>query len=215
MSGLDAFANFTVDGYRSPNGDITTAKKRIWITKPPKVMTFVLQRVVYDKEKGLQKQTTPFTFQKEIFLDRFLMENKKTLKHPHDEKKSLKIREKRIDSSIQKIKEFKGSNMSVMDLLDMTNDFMQEQLGELEKDYVDVNSDSADERIDNIVDKKEMKKMIDTISAYKKRVQQQLNQLEGKKSHIKVSYYILTDLCRKRLKLRITRPSLSNTTYTA
>ena len=52
MSGLDAFFNFSVDGYRSPNGEITTAKKKIWFTEPPKNLTFILQRVQYDKDKG-------------------------------------------------------------------------------------------------------------------------------------------------------------------
>lgn len=185
MSGLDAFTNFIVDGYRSPNGDITAAKKRIWITKPPKILTFVLQRVIYDKEKGLQKQTNPFYFQKEIYLDRFLFENKKALKHPHDEKKSLKIREKKIDASIQKLKDFKDCRLGVVDILDYANKYFQEQLGELEKDYVDVNSDSADERIDDIVDKNEMKKIVESINKYKTRVQGTLNQLEAKKNHIK------------------------------
>jgi hypothetical protein len=185
MSGLDAFFNFSVDGYRSPNGEITTAKKKIWFTEPPAVLTFILQRVGYDKEKGLKKNTDPFVFQKEIFLDRFLYDNKKPLKNMFDEKKSLKFREKRIDSVVNSIKEYKDSNMSVMDLLSYTDQIVTEQIDELEKDFVEVNSDSADERIDDVADSKELRRFSDILKQYKEKMQLKMRNLEEKKSYLK------------------------------
>lgn len=45
--------------------------------KEPETLCFQLQRVGYHKEKGLEKLNNIFTFDKEIFIDRFLLENSK------------------------------------------------------------------------------------------------------------------------------------------
>ena len=72
-------------------GEVTTAKKKTWITKAPKVLLFVLQRVSYDKKLGLQKNNSLFKFDKDIFIDRFMFENKKKFKNIFELEKKLKI----------------------------------------------------------------------------------------------------------------------------
>ncbi len=160
-------------------------------------MTFILQRVGYDREKGikevlfvyfsgLQKIHSPFNFPKEIFLDRFLYENKKALKNNHDEKKSLKIKERNIDNKINQLKDFKESNMSAMKILELANGFFEEQIEDLEKDFIEVHSDSSDEKIDDVCDMKELKRMSEIISKYKQKVEVKLKNLESRKAYYKV-----------------------------
>jgi len=48
----------------------------MWIQRPPEFLFFQLQRVVFDKENGAIKINDRFAFEKEIYLDRFLLENK-------------------------------------------------------------------------------------------------------------------------------------------
>lgn len=103
----------------------------------------------------------------------------------HGEKKSLKMREKKIDTVLSGFKEFKDSKMSLVDILDYTDQFLSEQIEEQEKDFVEVNSDSSDEKINDIVEKKELKKIAQVMKEYKERVQKKIAELESKKSYIK------------------------------
>jgi hypothetical protein len=119
-------------------------------------------------------------------LDRFLHENKKALKNNHDEKKSLKIKERNIDTKINQIKDFKDSKLDVMKLLELTNGFFSEQIEDLEKDFVEVNSDSSDEKIDDVCDIKELRRMAEIVSKYKQKVETKLKNLESRKTYIKV-----------------------------
>ena len=103
-----------------------------------------------------------------------------------DEKKSLKFREKRVDQVIEGIKDYKDSNMSVMDVLGYADNILAEQIEELEKDFVEVNSDSADERIDDVTDAKELKRFSEILKKYKEKMAIKLRNLEEKKTYIKV-----------------------------
>ena len=75
-SSLEHYCNFTIEGFRAPNGEITKAEGSMWIQRPPEFLFFQLQRVVFDKENGAIKINDRFAFEKEIYLDRFLLENK-------------------------------------------------------------------------------------------------------------------------------------------
>lgn len=72
------------------------------------------------------------------------------------------------------IKEYKDSQMSVMDLLGYCNDIVSEQAEELEKDFVEVNSDSADERIDDVADAKELRRMSEILKKYQEKMSDKL-----------------------------------------
>jgi hypothetical protein len=127
-------------------------------------------------------------------LDRFLYENKKALKHNHDEKKGLKAKERNIDLKINHLKNFKDSNMSVMKILELSNEFFSEQVEDLEKDFIEVHSDSSDEKIDDVCDAKELKRMSEIIAKYKQKVEAKLKNLESRKAYYKVNFTRHLDL---------------------
>ena len=48
-----------------------------WIKEPPNLLSFSLNRVMYDKDKKqLVKNNEEFTFEKEIYIDSFLFKNR-------------------------------------------------------------------------------------------------------------------------------------------
>lgn len=61
-----------------------------------------------------------------------------------------------------------------MDLLGYCNDIVSEQAEELEKDFVEVNSDSADERIDDVADAKELRRMSEILKKYQEKMSDKL-----------------------------------------
>jgi len=53
--------------------------KSYWVITPPETLCFQLQRVGFNKEKGeIEKINDTFKFEKEIFIDRFLIDHEKT-----------------------------------------------------------------------------------------------------------------------------------------
>jgi len=185
MSALDSYTNFTVDGYQAPTGQITTAKKRIWITKPSKVLNFVLERLQYDREKGLTKVTDPFNFTKEIYIDRFEYAYKKSLNNMIEEKKALKTREKKIDQEMAKLQAFGTTNISLNEILENTRKFLAQQVQEMEKDFVEVNSDSAEEKVEDCSTAVELKNFCGILKQYQENVLKKQNNLEKKKEYVK------------------------------
>lgn len=60
---------------QTPNNAVCI--KETWIKELPKVMLFTLNRVQYDrKEQRLVKNLKKFEFEKEIFADKFMLENR-------------------------------------------------------------------------------------------------------------------------------------------
>lgn len=58
---------------------MTKVNKSYWIINPPETLCFQLQRVGFNKSKGeIEKLNDVFKFDKEIFIDRFLIDNEKT-----------------------------------------------------------------------------------------------------------------------------------------
>lgn len=64
----------------TPNGispSKTKTYKETWISEIPKVLFFTVQRVNYDvKSRKLVKNNKKFEFDKQIFVDKFLLENR-------------------------------------------------------------------------------------------------------------------------------------------
>lgn len=69
----------SLEGYKTESGAVITAKKDSFITRAPDILFFQLQRVVYDKERGLYKANDTFRFPKEMHIDPFLEKNKEKM----------------------------------------------------------------------------------------------------------------------------------------
>lgn len=58
---------------------MTKVNKSYWIINSPETLCFQLQRVGFNKAKGeIEKINDVFKFDKEIYIDRFLLDNEKT-----------------------------------------------------------------------------------------------------------------------------------------
>lgn len=185
MASLDSYINFSVDGYQTPNGDITTAKKRIWLTKAPKVLTFILQRSVYDREKGMMKACDAFNFPKEIFIDRFMYSNKKGLKDMLENSKAMKSKLKRIDAEITRIHEFGKNKADLMAALQISSEFIDEQTEEMEQDFIEVNSDASDDGIKCDASLPELKRASDILKQFQESLKKRVEDLEKRKQTIR------------------------------
>ena len=76
-SSLENYCNYNIDDFRAPNGEKTSAQGNLWMTRPPECMVFQFQRVTFDKKTGQPiKVNDTFKFEKEIYLDRFLLQHK-------------------------------------------------------------------------------------------------------------------------------------------
>eukprot|EP00026_Physarum_polycephalum_P001894 Phypoly_transcript_01897.p1 GENE.Phypoly_transcript_01897~~Phypoly_transcript_01897.p1 ORF type:complete len:1017 (+),score=204.66 Phypoly_transcript_01897:308-3052(+) len=76
FSSLDAHVCDTVD-YTTEKGFKTKASSTTWFRKMPPILMFQQSRVGFDPEKKtFLKSLAPLNFDKEIFMDRYLVENK-------------------------------------------------------------------------------------------------------------------------------------------
>ena len=92
-SSWEAFSHSVIDDFKLSNvwskyigcfiiffkGGVTKVNKSYWIINSPETLCFQLQRVGFNKSKGeIEKLNDSFKFDKEIFIDRFLIDNEKT-----------------------------------------------------------------------------------------------------------------------------------------
>ncbi|KRX08272.1 hypothetical protein PPERSA_01733 [Pseudocohnilembus persalinus] len=76
-SSWEAYNNFNLEGFKIDDKEFINAKKEIWMTQVPKNLMFQIQRVQYDQENGSAKKVNEkFYFDKEIYIDRFLLKNR-------------------------------------------------------------------------------------------------------------------------------------------
>ncbi len=134
---------------------------------------------------GLTKVTDPFTFTKEIYIDRFEYAYKKSLNNMIEEKKALKTREKKIDHELAKLQAYGSTNISLTEVLENTRKFLAQQVDEMEKDFVEVNSDSAEEKVEDCSTAAELKNFCGILQQYQENVLKKQNNLEKKKEYVK------------------------------
>lgn len=128
-----------------------------------------------------------FNFPKEMYLDRFLYDHKKEMNNMIEERKILKAKEKKIDQEINQILQFKNTNLPLKDILEATSSFLTRQVEEMEKDFVEVGSDSSEEKLEECSTPAELKKFCEVLQNYKESVAKKLTRLEKDKESIKVS----------------------------
>ena len=91
----------------------------------------------------LKKNHNEFSFEKEITLDRYLLENKKKIKETSkiEDVKSLKTKEKNTESELKSLQKFDDQGNSVEHFLRHSVKFLKSQLKDLkENDFVDIDT---------------------------------------------------------------------------
>lgn len=68
-----------------------------------------------------------FTFEKEIYIDRFLEENKSLYMEIREKVQRLKLKAQVFEDSIQKIKNFNNSDMNLLKIIEQYENFLQFQ----------------------------------------------------------------------------------------
>lgn len=116
-----------IEGFQTEKNNFVIVKKSTWIERLPKVLFIHLQRVLYDNAGKSQKNNSPFTFETEIFVDRFLLENKEESLKIFQKVELLRKKEKKLSKEIQDLNSFMGSGSSVLDFLNQTEKFLGEQ----------------------------------------------------------------------------------------
>lgn len=115
---------------------------------------------MYLKEKGqAEKLNTPFHFEKEIFIDRFLLENRQVIQRNKPKLKALQkkvihlsiqsllllLLEQRemLNQEILKLKNFIQSRLSVLRILDLSTQYLEVPQQELEHPIIEVDKFSS------------------------------------------------------------------------
>jgi hypothetical protein len=93
----------------------------------PGVLFFNLQRVIYNQENGPKKLNDKFTFEKELFLDRFLDSNFEKYKKIQEKVKILKAHKIKVENDLNKVLNYEGSDNSMFYIMEKFKSFLQIQ----------------------------------------------------------------------------------------
>ena len=73
---FESFTHSELEDYQTSTGLRTSAKSTLRLKHPPKVLNFYINRIVFDLKKlEAYKVNTPFSFEREIYLDKFMADN--------------------------------------------------------------------------------------------------------------------------------------------
>ena len=82
---------------------------------------------MFDKEKGIKKINDKFTFDKEIYIDRTLDENKAVFIKIREKVQKLKDRVKCYEEALKKIKNYNNSDINLLSILSQSKEFLLAQ----------------------------------------------------------------------------------------
>ncbi|KAM3127725.1 hypothetical protein pb186bvf_020157 [Paramecium bursaria] len=117
-SAWEAHNSFLIENLNINTDIIPVAEKTIWITQPPDSLLFQIQRVGYDPIKGLIKLNEEFKFEKEIYADRFLLENKKLVLETSNQLSQLKQNKDKLNSQLNDFLNYQGTKLSMITCLE-------------------------------------------------------------------------------------------------
>jgi len=137
------------------------------------------------------KANNPFTFPKEIFIDRFLYENKRNLKEMLQENKVLRAKLLKIDDEIAKMHEYGKNKCDLLKMLDTCAEFIDEQADNMTDDFVEVHSDTSIDKIEDCGDTKELLRVSEILKKYKENCILRIEALAKKKQYIKVTSLLM------------------------
>ena len=139
----------------------------------PRILLFSINRVNYDvKQKKLVKNNKRFDFEKIVYADKFLYQNRQKDEEMNEQIKQLREKQRVIRDKIKHYKDFyKGQ--SLLEIMDVTKAFIDSQ----SEDFLDIDQ-NGDDSICNHEDKsptqlgklglktKDIKKAVRVIEAY-------------------------------------------------
>lgn len=121
-------ANCTTVEYTTPSGFSTEASTSMWIERRPKLLSFQLQRVVFDPDKKVQvKLDEPFTFDLTLHVDRFLRVNSTAAQATAARVQELRERRLELEKARSRFQEYQGRpGIGVADVLAMASQCLEE-----------------------------------------------------------------------------------------
>ena len=153
--------------------------KRRWISKTPDILTFNILRLVYDHETQMPKKLhNEFTFDNEIYIDRFVAKNASRFPDFMNSLDKLKSKKQVLEKSLKK---YTHDDQEYTKFLTITRQFVEKQI------YVDEESKetSAPDEHDMLLwnpdeigkigmKKSELESTISCLKKYEKHLQQSM-----------------------------------------
>eukprot|EP00828_Plagiopyla_frontata_P012320 TRINITY_DN17024_c0_g1_i1.p1 TRINITY_DN17024_c0_g1~~TRINITY_DN17024_c0_g1_i1.p1 ORF type:complete len:671 (-),score=112.39 TRINITY_DN17024_c0_g1_i1:141-2153(-) len=104
-------------------------KKQNFLIQAPQLLFFQLSRVMYDKDlQALCKINDEFVFEKEIFIDRFMLKNKEVLMKTRESVKQLRKEAEGYEKALKELKNFQESNSNLVDIMTQCENFFKLQI---------------------------------------------------------------------------------------
>lgn len=117
-----------VENFTTEAGFQTTAERLVRFKELPAVLTFCLQRVVFDAElKRAVKKHSRFEFPKELYMDRFLLHNWEAIENQRQIVAVHRERKAEAEGEMKKLTSYKGGNSGLDSILQGTCTFLEEE----------------------------------------------------------------------------------------
>lgn len=117
-----------IEDFKTPKGFITKAQEEFYVVDPPAVLMLQSQRVTFDKDtKSAKKIMKKMAFDKMIYIDRFMLENRETASKIREAVKDYKTKIKILENTLQKFHAFGAKKLDIEKVLATTNEFVSAQ----------------------------------------------------------------------------------------
>jgi len=117
-----------VEDFQTPTGFVTKAEQQYWITKRPTVLFMQIQRLTYDRAlKKPKKLNNPVSFDKTIYLDRFMIENRSLMELGKGGIEKYKEKIKKLKEGIKLYTSYGEEKLDLRKSLKTTLEFLKSQ----------------------------------------------------------------------------------------
>lgn len=119
----------TIEGFRSPTGNLTTCEQEVWIETLPDVLMFQLSRYTFDaQDMSSKKLNNYFEFPEVLYADMYMHDNIELVRQITLQESLLLDRIKVLECVLKTYDNYSDTDQSVNKLLDSTLDFLTQQL---------------------------------------------------------------------------------------
>lgn len=124
--GLENVLSSKLENYKDQEGKvIEDVTKENWVEEQPGVLCIQIQRAQFNKEtKRLEKNNEKFTFNDQIFIDRFLYKNRKTVQSIRQTVDNLKAQIKKLKLNLTSIESFNDNKTDLVESLGSSISFL-------------------------------------------------------------------------------------------
>ncbi|KAL4510751.1 hypothetical protein ABPG72_004905 [Tetrahymena utriculariae] len=129
ISAWEEQRTYTVDDFKNDKNEKVVATMQFWISKIPEVLLFQIQRMQYDqKTQEVVKIHSEFSFDKEIYVDRFLEVNKDMYFQIQNKQQSLKKQKDELIQQLDYYQNFSQSQLGIQQILELAQKFYQDPI---------------------------------------------------------------------------------------